>query len=112
MSVFSAAKGTMAPNAAVLVRTDSRVFTRDATAATMRTLWPDCRMLAKIDRPEKSQTQLFGDRSEKPGETDILFLPQADRRRPLVTGESATPKWLVSPPGVGTQELASVVARR
>ncbi len=82
MNVFTAAKRSMKENAVVLVRTDSRVFTRDVTAATLRTLWPDHRMLAKSERPERTQTRLFGDRSEKPGETDMLLLPPEDRRRP------------------------------
>ncbi|ERM00089.1 hypothetical protein Q644_07010 [Brucella intermedia 229E] len=82
MDVFSSAKMSMTESATVLVRTDSRLFTRDVTAATLRALWPDHRMLAKSERPEKTQTQLFGDRTEKPGETDMLLLPPGDRRRP------------------------------
>lgn len=82
MNVFSSAKLSMTENATVLVRTDSRLFTRDVTAATLRALWPEHRMLAKSERPEKTQTQLFGDRTEKPGETDMLLLPPGDRRLP------------------------------
>ncbi len=80
--VFASAKKSMASDATILVRTDSRIFTRDVTAATLRALWPNHRMLAKSERPEKSQTQLFGDKTEKPGETDILLLDLRDRRRP------------------------------
>ncbi len=53
MDVFSSAKMSMTESATVLVRTDSRLFTRDVTAATLRALWPDHRMLAKSERPEK-----------------------------------------------------------
>ncbi|AFL52458.1 hypothetical protein ABIE78_001660 [Sinorhizobium fredii] len=82
MEAFSTARNAMSPHSVILVRTDSRVFTRDATAATLRCLWPSHRMLARSEKPVRSQTQLFGDKSEKPGETDILMLPPLDRRRP------------------------------
>jgi hypothetical protein len=79
---FSTARDTLADDAVILIRTDTRQFTRDATAATLRHLWPEHRMLAKSDVPVRSQTILFGDRSAKPGETDFLLLPPGDRRRP------------------------------
>lgn len=80
---FSAARDALAEDATILVRTDSREFTRNATAATLRHLWPEHRMLARAEIPNRTQTSLFGDRSQKPGETDFLLLPPGDRRRPL-----------------------------
>lgn len=80
---FSAAKDVLAEDATILVRTDTREFTRDVTAATLRHLWPEHRMLARATIPNRSQTSLFGDRSQKPGETDFLLLAPGDRRRPL-----------------------------
>lgn len=59
-----------------------REFTRDVTAVTLRHLWPEHRMLAREEVPNRSQTRLFGDKSQKPGETDLLLLPAGDRRRP------------------------------
>lgn len=84
MESFEAARAALADDAVVLVRTDSRVFTRDATAATLRALWPDRTLLAKVERPAKTQTRLFGDRGEKPGETDLLLLPPGTKAR--ITG--------------------------
>ena len=64
----------------ILVRTDSRTFTRDVTAATLRAIWPDHLLLSRAEGHERSQTRLFGDTSDKPGETDFLLLPVGHRR--------------------------------
>lgn len=82
METFADARAALASDAVVLVRTDSRIFTRDATSATLRRLWPEHRLLAKQEQPARSQTSLFGDKGTKPGETDILLLPPGDNRRP------------------------------
>lgn len=73
--VLEAARRTLAEEAVIYVRTDSRPFTRLATQRVLAELWPEHTQLARGERPNKSQTSLFGDKAEKPGETDLLILP-------------------------------------
>ncbi len=75
-AVFTAAKRALAEDAAVLVRTDSRPFTRDTTASLLAELWPGHRCSIEAGSPARSQTSLFGDIAAKPGETDFLLLPR------------------------------------
>lgn len=110
LETFSAARDTLADDAVILVRTDTRQFTRDATAATLRHLWPEHRMLAKSEVPARSQTILFGDRSAKPGETDFLLLPPGDRRRPK--GMRSVPAHEMSSVDVWTDDTASAPLAR
>ena len=73
-SVFRDCSDVMAKNAVIYVRTDARKFTRDTTLAALRDAFPG-KNLKVQDRPlsKPSQTALFGDYSEKPGECDILL---------------------------------------
>jgi hypothetical protein len=66
----------MAEKSTVYVRTDKRDFTRKTTIEVLKKYFPDYRMETS-DRPlsenTKTQTQLFGDKSIKPGEIDIIL---------------------------------------
>ncbi len=73
--VFTQAKRLLVQNAPVLVRTDSRPFTRAVTEALLTELWPDRRQFVRAEKAARSQTSLFGDKGAKPGETDLLMLP-------------------------------------
>lgn len=73
--VFTVARPHLTKDAVIYVRTDSRKFTKETTISALRDLWPDRSIFFRCDRPTKSQTQLFGDRGEKPGEIDLLVLP-------------------------------------
>ncbi len=73
-TVFAAAKRLLYENATVFVRTDSRAFTRDTTRAVLEELWPDRQQFTRTEQVRQSQTNLFGDKTQKPGETDILLL--------------------------------------
>ena len=80
--VFAEAKGILEDDACLVVRTDRRRFTLEATAYALHDLWPTHKLLGRVsatDRP--TQTALFGDKTSKPGEVDILVLPK-DRRTP------------------------------
>lgn len=78
--VFSSAREALSEDAVVLVRTDTRKFTRDVTAATLRAIWPSHSMLAKSEVAVRSQTSLFDKQHDgRPGETDLLLVPP--RRR-------------------------------
>ncbi len=72
--VFGGAAAALPPRATVYVRTDAREFTRSVTVDTLRTVFPKKR-LKIIKRPlsRRSQTALFGDTSEKPGEVDVIL---------------------------------------
>ena len=73
-TVFSHSKRLLCEDAAIYIRTDARRFTLDTTLDVLISLYPnktfDC-----IPRPvsKSSQTALFGDKSSKPGEVDIIL---------------------------------------
>ena len=73
-SVFGSASETLAKSAAVYVRTDAREFTLETTLDVLRTYFPKKR-LRQVRRPlhRRSQTALFGDKSKKPGEVDLIL---------------------------------------
>ena len=77
-AVFGAARGCLANDGVVYVRTDSREFTRYATVYTLRKLWPHYSWFWHSERHSKSQTDLFGGAVAKPGETDILGTTRDD----------------------------------
>jgi hypothetical protein len=73
-AVFNRAARLMAPDAIIYVRTDAREFTREVTTTALEKAFPDKRRTIKL-RPFKKSTQtaLFGDSEEKPGEVDIIL---------------------------------------
>lgn len=74
--VFSTAKRKMLDDACLVVRTDRRRFTLETTAYALSNLWPDHRLYGRANLPTKpTQTALFGDKTLKPGEIDLLVLP-------------------------------------
>ena len=75
-NVFRTASRLLLPNAPIYVRTDARPFTLNATADTLVRLWPERHLLAQHGQARKSQTALYGDRSIKPGEVDLLMKPK------------------------------------
>lgn len=72
--VFGGSAATLAPGATVYVRTDAREFTLATTLTTLRAAFPS-KSLKVIQRPlmRRSQTALFGDTTDKPGEVDIVL---------------------------------------
>lgn len=70
---FTSASKCMADDAVVYVRTDARKFTLDTTRAVLREVFPGGDLVEHL-RPleRRSQTPLFGDSSEKPGEVDLV----------------------------------------
>lgn len=73
-TVFSTASEMMAEDATIYVRTDAREFTKTATVEVLREHFPD-KQERIIARPFQSETQteLFGDKTGKPGEMDIVL---------------------------------------
>lgn len=63
-------------NALVFVRTDARQFTCLATVSAMRQAWPTKTLyFSPAGFSKATQTALFGDTTSKPGEMDLLMLP-------------------------------------
>lgn len=69
----------MKDDARLVVRADLRQFTLETTFCALCGLWPAHRLLGKVSAEDKpTQTALFGDKTVKPGEVDILVLPKRD----------------------------------
>ncbi len=73
-TVFRRAAPLLTPDARILVRVDAREFTLDTVANVLEDTFPK-KTLRRLDRPfiGKTQTHLFGDKTEKPGEIDLFM---------------------------------------
>ncbi|MBE2196008.1 MAG: site-specific DNA-methyltransferase [Anaerolinea sp.] len=72
--VFRKCTTIMSPNATVYVRTDARSFTQDTTIEVLRNTFPEKQLRGEKQPIRKqNQTALYGDKSEKPGEIDIIL---------------------------------------
>jgi hypothetical protein len=73
-TVFGDIACIMADKAVVYVRTDARDFTRKTTVRVLQEKFPGWDM-ETVPVPVKGQTQtcLFGDKTEKPGEMDVIL---------------------------------------
>lgn len=76
LSVFQGCAAVLSPEAVVYVRTDARPFTFETTLECLQAAFPN-KQLQIIERPytSKTQTELFGDKQQKPGEIDIVMRP-------------------------------------
>ncbi len=70
--------------AKLVIRTDARAFTLETTIDTLEKVFPN-KSISRIDRPVlgKTQTELFNNQVDTPGEIDILLKPR-QRRTPRV----------------------------
>jgi len=69
-----------APTSVVYVRTDARNFTLQTTIDALRTAWTEKDLYFRHEGFQKAtQTALFGDKGEKPGEIDLMMLPEGRR---------------------------------
>lgn len=75
-SVFGLSSTMMSESSVVYIRTDKREFTLNSTIEILRKHFPNHSMKI-IEKPlkedTKTQTKLFGDKSMKPGEVDIIM---------------------------------------
>jgi hypothetical protein len=73
-TVFLGCSKTLNKNATIYVRTDSRSFTKETTINILQDIFPDKNMEI-IPRPfsKNTQTALYGDKSKKPGDVDIIL---------------------------------------
>lgn len=75
-TIFAKCSNIMSPKAHIWVRTDAREFTRDITIKTLKMAFPDKAMTITESPFNKStQTALYGDKSPKPGEVDLVLQP-------------------------------------
>lgn len=76
LSVFRGCVDVLTEDAVLYVRTDARPFTFETTLSVLQQIFPE-KAIEAIRRPflKKTQTALFGDASEKPGEIDLILKP-------------------------------------
>ncbi|WP_075880268.1 DNA methyltransferase [Vreelandella massiliensis] len=80
--VFQNSASRASEDVSVVVRTDAREMTLNATISSIRNAWDTHRIYSRHSLPKKrTQTALFGDKEAKPGEVDIIALP-SDRSPP------------------------------
>jgi len=74
IDVFSQSASLMKENCVVYVRTDARKFTLETTKEVLKSCFPKHKF-KEYPKPfnSKTQTELFGDKSKKPGEVDIIL---------------------------------------
>lgn len=74
--VFTRARKVVDSSAIIYVRTSKDSFTKQATREAMRRAFPNKRLLERC-RPfrKPTQTHLFGDKTPKRGEVDLILLP-------------------------------------
>jgi hypothetical protein len=78
---FKLAAKKLRPDAVILVRTDAREFTLNTTREVLTKIFPEKELLIALSplTGKLSQTALFGDKRQKPGEVDILLTPTEKR---------------------------------
>lgn len=77
---FRECKKKSLPTSIVYVRTDARNFTLQTTIDALRSAWAEKDLYFRHEGFQKAtQTALFGDKGEKPGEIDLMMLPEGRR---------------------------------
>ena len=75
-TVFSKCKEIMSDDAIICVRTDARKFTLEATLEVLKKNFPGYSISKRVNKLKKksiSQTALYGNKSSKPAEVDIIM---------------------------------------
>ena len=66
----------MSDDAIICVRTDARKFTLETTLEVLKKNFPDyslSKRVSKLKKDSMSQTALYGNKSSKPAEVDIIM---------------------------------------
>ena len=75
--VFNKLSEISSSHTKVVVRTDFRKYTFDTTLQEIHEAWPNHKIYSRHTCANKpTQTALFGDKSNKPGEVDLIALPE------------------------------------
>ncbi|MBL0924293.1 MAG: site-specific DNA-methyltransferase [Sphingomonadaceae bacterium] len=73
---FISASRLLSEDATIYVRTDARKVTRDISIEVLSKIFPEKRLdVFEAPFTKPTQTHLFGDRSPKPGEVDLIMRP-------------------------------------
>ena len=75
-TVFSKCAKLMSDDAIICVRTDARKFTLETTLEVLKKNFPDyslSKRVSKLKKSSMSQTTLYGNKSSKPAEVDIIM---------------------------------------
>jgi len=88
--VFQATAPLLRSSATVYVRTDARKATLETTLSALTEVFPD-KLVTQCSRPfhSRTQTHLFGDSNQKPGEVDIVLMSPSKAHRQSDTGAPA-----------------------
>jgi DNA methylase len=74
LNIFTLSRPLLKRNATIVVRTDARAFTLETTKAVLIEVFPEWTMQSDASPfKESTQTHLFGDCEEKPGEVDLIL---------------------------------------
>lgn len=75
LDVFSTCANFMAEKSTVFVRTDARKYTLETTKKILQEVFPNHKLLLKEQKVDKvrTQTDLFSNKSNKPGEIDLIL---------------------------------------
>lgn len=84
--IFQKAANLLVDDGVACIRTDTREFTLNTTIETITDVMPHHVVYMRQEQPKRTQTSLYGDKSIKPGETDLLAL-----RRDVRPPEGFTP---------------------
>lgn len=75
--VFAQSADVLDEAATIYVRTDARPFTYETTLEVLRQVFPGKRLtIERSPYREQTQTALFGDKSKKPGDIDLILMSQ------------------------------------
>lgn len=76
-TTFHRCARAMAKNAVAYVRADARSFSRATITESLERSFPD-KQIRVVPQPysKDTQTSLYGDKAEKPGEIDIILQPK------------------------------------
>ena len=87
--VFSRAANLVADDVIIYVRTSNDPFTKQATKNALNNAFPKMRLVERSQPFLKpTQTHLFGDKTPKRGEVDLILLPKKVRYRKRVCSSS------------------------
>jgi DNA modification methylase len=77
-NIFTKSKNFLDKDAVLYIRTDAREFSKQTTLNILTELFQDTKVIQTIEQPyfKRTQTALYGDKSLKPGECDIILTPK------------------------------------
>lgn len=79
--VFEGCSQNVHENSIIYVRTDARKFTKEVTIETLEKAFPNKNLkIIEQEYSKPTQTALYGDKSQKPGEVDIILSGKTSKK--------------------------------